>query len=96
MKGAQPKVITEVRRPLSATKKPSPPITAPTVDQTNEQKPRRRRSNINVPKNDEERADFSQGFSTRPMIARTPLSQSMTSVKGEFKKIAAMAATGAR
>jgi hypothetical protein len=89
--GGTPSAINEVRRPISA-KKPSPP----TAEQPLEQKPRRRRSNVNVPKNDAERADFAQGFSTKPMIARTPLSQSMTSVKGEFKKIAAMAAAGSR
>lgn len=90
VKGANPFPSSEV--PI--TKTATPPSIAPTSD-TN-QNPRKKRHNPNVPKNAEERADFDQGFSTKPMIARTPLSQSMTSVKGEFKKIAEMAAMGTR
>jgi len=41
----------------------------------------------NEPKTKAEKVDFDAGFSTRPKIARTPLSQSLSALPGEMTKV---------
>ena len=69
--------ITTFNRPQTPVQvKPLVPHVAPAAGKS-----------LNVPVTREEIADFNLGFTTKPKIARTPLTQSLSAAPGEFKEI---------